>query len=69
MFIDLASETTGCHPISAVACVAAMPGFMPGIHVLTCVAARQDVDGRDKPGHDKGETSMRHTYDEDDLIT
>jgi hypothetical protein len=26
-----------------------MPGLMPGIHVL---AARKDVDGRDKPGHD-----------------
>jgi hypothetical protein len=26
-----------------------MPGFMPGIHVLTIF---QDVDGRDKPGHD-----------------
>jgi hypothetical protein len=30
---------------------AVMPGFMPDIHVL--LAARQeDVDGRDKPGHD-----------------
>jgi hypothetical protein len=30
---------------------AVMPGFMPGIHVfLHCV---QDVDGRDKPGHDE----------------
>jgi hypothetical protein len=26
-----------------------MPGFMPGIHVF---AAKEDVDGRDKPGHD-----------------
>jgi len=26
-----------------------MPGLVPGIHVLLC---RQDVDGRDKPGHD-----------------
>ena len=26
-----------------------MPGLVPGIHVL---AARKDVDGRDKPGHD-----------------
>jgi catechol 2,3-dioxygenase-like lactoylglutathione lyase family enzyme len=26
-----------------------MPGLVPGIHVL---AAREDVDGRDKPGHD-----------------
>jgi hypothetical protein len=27
-----------------------MPGLVPGIHVLR--AARQGVDGRDKPGHD-----------------
>jgi len=27
-----------------------MPGLVPGIHVLTM--ADQDVDGRDKPGHD-----------------
>ena len=27
-----------------------MPGLVPGIHVF--VAARKDVDGRDKPGHD-----------------
>jgi hypothetical protein len=26
-----------------------MPGLVPGIHVL---AAKKDVDGRDKPGHD-----------------
>jgi hypothetical protein len=26
-----------------------MPGLVPGIHVLLF---RQDVDGRDKPGHD-----------------
>jgi hypothetical protein len=26
-----------------------MPGLVPGIHVF---AAYQDVDGRDKPGHD-----------------
>jgi len=29
---------------------AVMPGFMPGIHVFLC--RKQDVDGRDKPGHD-----------------
>jgi hypothetical protein len=28
-----------------------MPGFMPGIHVFLAVR-KQDVDGRDKPGHD-----------------
>jgi hypothetical protein len=27
-----------------------MPGLVPGIHALFC--AKQDVDGRDKPGHD-----------------
>jgi len=27
-----------------------MPGLVPGIHVSD--AARKDVDGRDKPGHD-----------------
>jgi hypothetical protein len=26
-----------------------MPGLVPGIHVL---ATSEDVDGRDKPGHD-----------------
>ena len=33
-----------------------MPGLVPGIHVPR--AAWQDVDGRDKPGHD-GETTSR----------
>jgi hypothetical protein len=28
-----------------------MPGLVPGIHVLLS-ATFQDVDGRDKPGHD-----------------
>jgi hypothetical protein len=27
-----------------------MPGLVPGIHVFA--EARQDVDGRDEPGHD-----------------
>jgi NAD(P)-dependent dehydrogenase (short-subunit alcohol dehydrogenase family) len=39
-----------------------MPGLVPGIHVL---AAREDVDGRDKPGHDwkdkKGARVMKGT--------
>jgi hypothetical protein len=29
-----------------------MPGLVPGIHVL-CLALSEDVDGRDKPGHDE----------------
>jgi hypothetical protein len=28
-----------------------MPGLVPGIHVVI-VRAEEDVDGRDKPGHD-----------------
>jgi hypothetical protein len=28
-----------------------MPGLVPGIHVY--LVTRQDVDGRDKPGHDE----------------
>ena len=27
-----------------------MPGLVPGIHVLAC--SIEDMDGRDKPGHD-----------------
>jgi len=30
-----------------------MPGFMSGIHVLD-IGGKQDVDGRDKPGHGSG---------------
>jgi len=29
-----------------------MPGLVPGIHVFSIDDASQDVDGRDKPGHD-----------------
>jgi hypothetical protein len=29
-----------------------MPGLVPGIHVLN-VPHKEDVDGRDKPGHDQ----------------
>jgi hypothetical protein len=28
-----------------------MPGLVPGIHVFTAIG-KQDVDGRDEPGHD-----------------
>jgi hypothetical protein len=28
-----------------------MPGLVPGIHALN-VRKQEDVDGRDKPGHD-----------------
>jgi flagella basal body P-ring formation protein FlgA len=38
-----------------------MPGLVPGIHVLLSKTCRkEDVDGRDKPGHDeKGSGSLR----------
>jgi hypothetical protein len=29
-----------------------MPGLVPGIHAFACL---EDVDGRDKPGHDEFE--------------
>jgi len=29
-----------------------MPGLVPGIHVLVLRGLTEDVDGRDKPGHD-----------------
>jgi hypothetical protein len=28
-----------------------MPGLVPGIHVLL-LSSKEDVDGRDEPGHD-----------------
>jgi hypothetical protein len=28
-----------------------MPGLVPGIHVFK-IASKEDVDGRDEPGHD-----------------
>ncbi|CCE03052.1 hypothetical protein BRAS3809_6900001 [Bradyrhizobium sp. STM 3809] len=34
-----------------------MPGLVPGIHVV--LGALNDVDGRDKPGHDDVETDER----------
>ncbi|MGJ5082195.1 hypothetical protein [Bradyrhizobium sp. HKCCYLS3013] len=34
-----------------------MPGLVPGIHVFPRMP--NDVDGRDKPGHDDGEASVR----------
>jgi hypothetical protein len=27
-----------------------MPGLVPGIHAFIVTAAKEDVDGRDKPG-------------------
>jgi hypothetical protein len=30
-----------------------MPGLVPGTHVFTSQMQNKDVDGRDKPGHDR----------------
>jgi len=37
-----------------------MPGLVPGIHVVASLA-KEDVDGRDKPGHDEI-LNLRLTY-------
>ena len=34
-----------------------MPGLVPGIHVFA--ACEEDLDGRDKPGHDDGGFGQR----------
>src|SRR6516225_6127811 len=38
-----------------------MPGLVPGIHVFSA-SRREDVDGRDKPGHDKGKPPMTKQF-------
>jgi 2-oxoglutarate/2-oxoacid ferredoxin oxidoreductase subunit beta len=35
-----------------------MPGLVPGIHDLT--SPSEDVDGRDKPGHDGAEATAAY---------
>jgi hypothetical protein len=30
-----------------------MPALVAGIHVFLILSSKQDVDGRDKPGHDE----------------
>ncbi len=45
-----AHDSSGCH--SGVSPVAVMPALVAGIHALSADAAKQGVDGRDKPGHD-----------------
>jgi hypothetical protein len=39
-------------------CRNVMPGLVPGIHAL--LAAKKDVDGRVKPGHDKHRLPLDH---------
>jgi hypothetical protein len=36
-----------------------MPGLVPGIHVLGATS-KEDVDGRDKPGHDEKATHSQY---------
>jgi hypothetical protein len=38
-----------------------MPGLVPGIHVLFPFLDDEDVDGRDKPGHDGALTASSDT--------
>ena len=37
-----------------------MPGPVPGIHVLFPFLDDEDVDGRDKPGHDGEDVCEKH---------
>jgi hypothetical protein len=30
-----------------------MPGLVPGIHVFFASSGKQEMDGRDRPGHDE----------------
>jgi hypothetical protein len=48
-----------------------MPGLVPGIHVFLPQRQKQDVDGRDEPGHDDaGDNRFLFTQplSRDDLI-
>jgi hypothetical protein len=38
-----------------------MPGLVPGIHVLSS-HRKNDVDGRDEPGHDVERAAVRNPY-------
>jgi hypothetical protein len=41
-----------------------MPGLVPGIHVFNDSNVKEDVDGRDKPGHDEFDDANTSTSDE-----
>ena len=43
-----------------------MPGLEPGIHVLLCGV--KGVDGRDKPGHDKGGSIIQFRIVPEDAV-
>ena len=44
-----------------------MPGLVPGIHVLLHLSGK-DVDGRDKPGHDKKRDSFSNFWRESENV-
>jgi hypothetical protein len=39
--------------------ISIMPGLVPGIHVFA-TTSREDVEGRDKPGHDEKATHSQY---------
>ena len=39
-----------------------MPDLVPGIHVFTPYPGKKDVDGRDKPGHDRANLQNRNYF-------
>jgi hypothetical protein len=41
-----------------------MPALVAGIHVLKALVLAQDVDGRNKPGHDCGAVAIQRTIRE-----
>src|SRR5581483_2754907 len=52
MSIDVSSIPFPASGISSSPLFFVMPGLEPGIHVFLSTM-RQDMDGRDKPGHDE----------------
>ncbi|CCD90377.1 hypothetical protein BRAO375_1000014 [Bradyrhizobium sp. ORS 375] len=55
MIVCLGAQPT--NDLSAIRSV--MPGLVPGIHVV--LIKQDDVDGRDKPGHDEVESGVHLT--------
>jgi hypothetical protein len=39
-----------------------MAGLVPAIHVFLFLQSKQDVDARDKPGHDEGFSPVRSLW-------
>ena len=47
-------STLGCSVAGYSIHTFVMPGLVPGIHVFLDAERKEDVDGRDKPGHNDG---------------